>query len=66
MPARLRKLIGLFAILAFLAAYVVAAIWVGERLPGHWAVQVLFYGVAGTAWWIPLMPLFRWMNGGPG
>ena len=64
MPARLRKLIGLFAILAFLVAYVVAATLVGERVPQHWAAQLAFYAVVGACWWIPLRPLFRWMNRG--
>lgn len=65
MSPRLRKLIGLFAILAFLIAYVVIAIAIGERVPDHWAAQLVFYAAAGFCWWIPLAPLFRWMNRGP-
>ena len=64
MPARLRKLIGLFAILGFLALYVVVAVAIGERLPDHWLAQVAFYGIVGTAWGVPLFPLIRWMNRG--
>ena len=64
MPARLRKLIGLFAILGFLAFYIWAAVSIGERLPLHWAVQIAYYAVAGTAWFVPLIPLVRWMNRG--
>ena len=64
MPARLRKLIGLFAILGFLALYVVVAVAIGERLPSHWAAQIAFYGVVGIAWGVPLFPLIKWMNGG--
>lgn len=64
MPARLRKFIGLFAILGFLLAYVVGVVTVGEHIPNHWAAQLVFYGLAGTLWGVPLFPLFRWMNGG--
>jgi hypothetical protein len=64
MPARLRKLIGLVAILAFLGLYVWAAVAIGERLPNHWAAQLAFYGIVGIAWGVPLFPLIRWMNRG--
>jgi hypothetical protein len=64
MPARIRKLIGLFGILAFLGLYIWAAVAVGERLPSHWAAQIAFYAVAGTFWGVPLIPLVRWMNRG--
>ncbi len=64
MSARQRKLIGMFAILAFVTAYAVAAVAIGERLPDHIAVQVLFYGVVGLAWGVPILPLISWMNRG--
>lgn len=64
MPARLRKLIGLPAVLGFLAAYVAAVVWVADRLPNHWLIDLIFYATAGIAWGIPLIPLFRWMNQG--
>ena len=64
MSARLRKLIGLFGILAFLTAYVVGVATLGDHLPKHWAVQVIYFALAGTLWGIPLFPLIRWMNAG--
>lgn len=64
MPARLRKLIGLFGILGFLTAYVVAVIAVGERVPAHWAAQIAFYALAGVLWGVPILPLITWMNRG--
>ena len=64
MPARLRKLLGLFVVLAFLAAYVGVAVVIADRLPRHWLVQLIFFAVAGTAWGVPLIPFFRWMNRG--
>jgi hypothetical protein len=62
--ARTRKLIGLFALLGFIVAYVVLVATVGEYVPGHWAAQLIYYGGAGVLWGVPVLPLFRWMNGG--
>ena len=62
MNPRVRKLIGLFGIVAFLTAYVVGVIAIGDRLPRHWIVQVIYFGVAGVLWGFPLFPLIRWMN----
>ncbi|HEY8574663.1 DUF2842 domain-containing protein [Phenylobacterium sp.] len=62
--ARVRKLIGLFAILAFLTAYAVVAGMIGERVPRHWAAQLAFYLIAGIGWGIPILPLISWMNRG--
>ncbi|MEW6019912.1 MAG: DUF2842 domain-containing protein, partial [Pseudomonadota bacterium] len=39
MSARVRKLVGMFAILAFVAAYAVAAVFIAERLPTTLWVQ---------------------------
>ena len=64
MPARLRKLIGLPVVLLFLALYVAAVIWVSDKLPDHWLIDLVFYAAAGIAWGVPLIPLFRWMNQG--
>jgi hypothetical protein len=64
MSARQRKLIGMFAILAFVAVYAVAAVAIGERLPDNVAIQVLFYGIVGLAWGVPILPLISWMNRG--
>jgi hypothetical protein len=65
MPARRRKLIGLGVILAFLVFYVGAAAWVGDRVPQNNLLQALYFIVAGTAWFVPLIPVVRWMNRGP-
>ena len=66
MSPRLRKLIGLFAILAFLTIYVIVASTIGDYIPDHWAAQLAFYAVAGTLWGVPLFPLIRWMERVPG
>jgi uncharacterized membrane protein len=64
MSARLRKLIGLVAILAFLTAYVAVVATLGDRIPKQWAVQLIYFGLAGVLWGVPLFPLIRWMNRG--
>ena len=60
---RLRILYGTIALLIGLALYaaavmVAAAAW----LPSHWAVQLVFYLVAGTVWIYPAARLTRWMQ----
>ena len=62
MNPRLKKLIGLVAILAFCTAYIVTVISIGVYIPQHWAWQGLFYGVTGIVWGLPLFPLITWMN----
>ena len=62
MNPRLKKLIGSLAILLFLFGYVVAALAIGDHLPEHWAAQLAYYVVVGTAWGLPLIPLMKWMN----
>jgi hypothetical protein len=64
MSARIRKAIGGVAILVFLAAYVWAIATLGEHVPDQWLVRLAFYGIAGTAWGVPLIPLITWMNRG--
>jgi hypothetical protein len=64
MTARARKFIGVFAVLAFLAAYVVAATLIADHVPKQWAAQLAFYLVVGVAWGVPIFPLISWMNRG--
>lgn len=62
--ARVRKLIGGFGLMVFLAAYIWAVTTLGEYIPKHWAFQLAFYGVAGIGWGVPILPLLSWMNRG--
>ena len=64
MNARLRKAIGGVAMLAFLAAYVGAVVTLGDHVPNHWLAKLAFYGIAGVAWGVPIIPLITWMNRG--
>lgn len=62
MTPRLRKLLGSLAILAFLFAWIAAALALADRLPAHWLAQLAFFLVAGLGWGLPLIPLMKWMN----
>jgi hypothetical protein len=62
--ARVRKLIGMVALLAFIVLYVGVVVRVGETLPDHWAVRLVFYTLAGVGWGAPVLPLIAWMNRG--
>lgn len=61
---RTRRFVAMVGVVAFLAAYVWGVIAVGERLPQHPLVHLLFYGIAGLAWGAPLIPMLRWAEGG--
>ena len=60
MHPRLRRFIAAVGVLAFLAFYVWAAIAIGDRIPKHPLIQLLYFGIVGTAWGVPLYPLFKW------
>jgi hypothetical protein len=64
MTARVRKLIGLFGILVFLAVYVGLVVRVAHYVPDHGLWQAVFYVVAGMSWGVPILPLISWMNRG--
>ncbi|MCB1491683.1 MAG: DUF2842 domain-containing protein [Rhodobiaceae bacterium] len=67
MPIRLKKLVGLVVILAFMGVYtlVIMSISVGRLMQApHW-VQVLYFLIAGMAWALPVMPIIRWMQRPP-
>ena len=66
MGPRTRRLVAAIGALAFLAFYIWAVIAVGDRLPDSMWIDLIFYGVAGIAWGVPLIPLFAWAEkGGP-
>jgi hypothetical protein len=64
MTARTRKAVGGVGMMAFLAVYIWAAASLGGRIPNHSLGQVVFYGVAGIGWGLPIIPLITWMNRG--
>ena len=63
LPIGARKFLGMLILMAGLAVYTIAAVWlVTSVLPDHWAVQVIFYPVAGIAWAFPARYLIAWMQ----
>jgi len=65
MPPRIKKIIGSFAILLFLAVYAMAAVSLHDLLPDNFLLELLYFAIAGTAWGAPLIPLLSWMNREP-
>ena len=65
MSTRLRKLIGSVGVVAFLGAYIWLVALLAERVPAVTWAQTAFFATAGVLWGVPLIPLIRWMNGGP-
>ncbi len=57
---RLRSTLAFVAILVFLAFYVWLAVTLGDWLPAHWAVDLVFYLVAGLAWVPVAGSLLKW------
>ncbi|MDP1631575.1 MAG: DUF2842 domain-containing protein [Caulobacter sp.] len=62
MTPRLKKFVGMVAIVVFLAAYAAAAMLIADHLYDHPAVRLIYFVVVGTAWGLPLFPLLTWMN----
>ncbi len=65
MPARIRKLIGGVAMIAFIVVYSLIAMALAQSRPLQEApalVQTLGYIVLGLAWTLPLAPLIKWME----
>ena len=65
MGARARRAIASVGILVFLIFYIWAVIAIGAHVPEHPVATLLFYGLAGTLWGVPLLPLMSWAEGKP-
>jgi hypothetical protein len=63
MSARIRKLIGTFALFALVIAWALVAMAVAQFPPifQNWWIAAIYYVVAGMGWIFPAMPLIRWM-----
>jgi hypothetical protein len=56
-----RIIVATVAGLAGMAAYLAAVLSLADALARlHWALQLLFYGLAGLAWVIPARWLMLW------
>ena len=59
----MRKAIGAICILAFMLMYIAVAAVIGDRVSReHWAIQLVFFPVAGLLWILPLKPLLQWIH----
>ena len=63
MGLRARRAIASVGIMVFLGFYVWAVIAIGAHVPDHPVTTLLFYGLAGTLWGVPLLPLMSWAEG---
>jgi hypothetical protein len=65
MSARVRKLFGGFAMIAFVGFYPMIAMALAQSRPLQEApplLRTLGYVALGLAWTLPLMPLIKWME----
>ena len=65
MSLRARRAIASVGILVFLIFYIWAVIAVGALVPDHPLATLAYYGLAGTLWGVPLLPLMSWAEGKP-
>jgi hypothetical protein len=65
MGPRTRRAIAALGVCAFLIFYVWAVISIGAHLPDNQIVRLLYYGIAGIAWGLPLLPLLSWAEKKP-
>ncbi|WP_439477771.1 DUF2842 domain-containing protein [Brevundimonas sp.] len=63
MGPQIRRFVAAIVAIAFLAFYVWAVVAIRDRLPASMWIDLIFYGVAGIAWGVPLIPLLSWAEG---
>ncbi len=61
-PARWRKLIGSFAVLAVLFAWIWAFTSLYDHLPQNRFVHLIYFVALGMGWVLPVIPLITWMG----
>jgi predicted membrane channel-forming protein YqfA (hemolysin III family) len=61
-PARLRKLIGSFAVMVVLFAWIWVFTTLYDRLPQNRFVHLVYFVVLGMGWILPVIPLISWMG----
>ena len=67
MPQRLRKFIGMVALVALVIIYALVAMAVASaRLAeSPWYVHLAFFGLSGLVWVVPAMFIISWMERSP-
>ncbi len=64
LPMRLRKLIGLIAMLVLIVVYalLVMTVAVTTSVPDNKAIEFVFYLITGIAWVLPAGAIIYWMQ----
>lgn len=64
MPLRLRKLIGMIALVAFVIIYalIVLSVASARAEAAPWWSHLLFFAIGGVLWVIPAMGIIKWME----
>ncbi len=64
MPLRLRKLIGMVALIVFLVVYVFIVLSVASArfADAPWWSHLIFFAVGGLLWVPPAMAIIKWME----
>ena len=65
MPPRARRFVAAIGVLAFLTFWVWGLIALRGLLPPSAWIDFAFFGVGGTAWGLPLIPLLKWAERAP-
>ncbi|WP_140984936.1 DUF2842 domain-containing protein [Asticcacaulis tiandongensis] len=55
-----RRVIACVGIVVFLIFYVALISNIGQALPDNQVIRMLFYGLAGILWGIPVLPIISW------
>lgn len=64
MNPRLRPAVAAVGVLVFLGFYVWAVLAIGEHVPDAPWIKVLYLGLAGVLWGVPILPLITWAERG--
>ena len=63
LPQNARKLLGTVLTVVFICLYIFVAAVLGDAVVlKHWAIQTVFFLIAGLLWIFPVMMIIRWME----
>ena len=68
MRTRKRKFVGTIVMVSFVMVYALVAMALAQSRPVQEAPDLLRgldYVIVGMAWVVPMLPLIKWMEGGP-
>jgi hypothetical protein len=67
MPVRLRKFIGMLALVALVVIYALVAttVAVARLSSSGWVVHLAYFFLTGLLWVLPAMVIIKWMAGKP-